>query len=367
MRRVDNVSIGSGSVAIIHNNDFPAPDSDPDGSFLCIESKSSIVEVAGSVKRALMAQGFETVDIWPISNLHQVEELLQAEKYDLIFNICESLNDDAQMEIEIVKLLERYNVPFSGNNSQALKLALDKFGCNNILQQAGVIVPESHCITTISEVANLQLNNNVYIIKPNDQDGSTGIEFCSVAHTREDLYLQVDKLLTTHNTRALIQEYIEGGEINLSFVNLAKKRFWNCTEIDFSNLDSRLPHILNYSSKWHPDTPEYGNTFSVKAKLSKTLKKRIYASIEKTIDALQLDSYARIDFRVTPAEIPYVVDVNPNCDLGETSGFALAAQYNDVSYQQIIYEIVENAMEIFVKRNPHINMKTLREKIYHGN
>lgn len=359
MRNITDLPLSSWRIAIIRNNDFH--ESETDSPVLFVASKSSIIDVASSVQKTLIEQGIKTVDIHPIERLSQIEKILESNQYDFIFNLCETIDDDEKMEIEVVKLIESYNIPFSGNNSRALKLSLDKFKCNSRLQKAGVTVPESHCISSIKDFDKLKLDRNVYIVKPNDQDGSNGIEFSSVTRTRDELFTQVSNLLNNHNTRALIQEYIDGREINFAFIN-NKTLIGNCTEIDFTNLASHLPRVLNYSSKWQPDTPEYGDTKTIRAELSTILKERIDNSVAKTLKAIKLDSYGRIDFRISSDDIPYVVDVNPNCDLGDTSGFALAANYNDIPYSKIVFAIMENAFDRYQKNNPTINNKNFNFK-----
>jgi hypothetical protein len=52
-----------------------------------------------------------------------------------------------------------------------------------------------------------------------------------------------------------------------------------------------------------------------------------------------------MDFRLSPTGIPYVIDVNPNCDLSDLAGgYSRAAKAAGLSYKELILRIVGLAL-----------------------
>ena len=87
----------------------------------------------------------------------------------------------------------------------------------------------------------------------------------------------------------------------------------------------------------------------------RTLPQGWRASIERTaiaaFRALELRDYGRVDFRVADDGTPYVIDVNPNCDISPGAGVARAATAAGMTFPQLIGRICEIAWERY--RNAH--------------
>ena len=67
--------------------------------------------------------------------------------------------------------------------------------------------------------------------------------------------------------------------------------------------------------------------------------------------ALELRDYGRVDFRVAEDGTPYVIDVNPNCDISPDAGVARAARAANMTYPQLIGKICQIAWERY--QNAH--------------
>ena len=67
------------------------------------------------------------------------------------------------------------------------------------------------------------------------------------------------------------------------------------------------------------------------------MAKRIYRTLE-------LDGYARIDFRLAADGTPYFLEANPNPEIAQSEEFATAAKHIGVSYSDLLQRIVALAM-----------------------
>src|SRR6185369_6206664 len=89
----------------------------------------------------------------------------------------------------------------------------------------------------------------------------------------------------------------------------------------FHDLPKGHPHILTYSAKWRTDSVDSIGTPSVAAVLRPHELRKVAAIGRRTFDVLGLRDYGRVDVRLDERGDPYVIDVNPNCDVSEDVGF----------------------------------------------
>ena len=60
------------------------------------------------------------------------------------------------------------------------------------------------------------------IVKPSREDASIGIEPCSVVFNQTDLRKRVRFVIEQHDQPALVEEYIDGRELNVSILGNRK-------------------------------------------------------------------------------------------------------------------------------------------------
>jgi D-alanine-D-alanine ligase len=126
-------------------------------------------------------------------------------------------------------------------------------------------------------------------------------------------------------------------------------------EIDFSLMPADRPRIVSFEGKWVEGSDEFVGTKPVPcADLSTELRERITAVARRAFEAMEVRDYARLDIRLATtgpdAGTPYVIDVNPNCDLSdEAGGYAKAARAAGLGYDEVIWRIVELGLQ----RRPH--------------
>src|SRR4029077_11287073 len=99
-------------------------------------------------------------------------------------------------------------------------------------------------------------------------------------------------------------------------------------EIDFSAMPADRPRIVSFDGKWDEASPEYAGTKPVPcAGLPAALEAEIGRVARAAFAAMELRDYRRLAVRLASDGTPYVIDVNPNCDLSAAAGgFARAGR-----------------------------------------
>ncbi|HSN31107.1 MAG TPA: hypothetical protein VLU41_00350 [Ideonella sp.] len=133
-------------------------------------------------------------------------------------------------------------------------------------------------------------------------------------------------------------------------------------EVDFGDMPAGAPHIVTYDGKWAPDSDEYKGTRSVRAVVDPALASRCAEAARAAFFALELRDYARVDLRVAADGIPFVIDVNPNCDLSDGAGVSRAASFGGLAYPDLIERVVAAALARYERESLHVHRARLFTK-----
>jgi len=262
-----------------------------------------------------------------------------------IFNLCEEINGNCELEMCVAGLLEMMGVPYTGSGPFALGLALNKFHVKQILRSAGVPVPRGYLVRCGQRVHGRSSRFPV-IVKPVHEDASLGINTSSVCHDFAALERQVSYIHEIYEQDALVEEFLDGREFNVSLTGDGKPEVLAISEIDFSSMPAGEPKIVSYRAKWDEESALFRCTVPIcPAPLEKRLEERVKSIACRSYRTVGCRDYARVDMRTDSSGNPYVLEVNPNPDISPNAGFARAAQAAGYSYTDIILRISQAAQE----------------------
>ena len=116
-------------------------------------------------------------------------------------------------------------------------------------------------------------------------------------------------------------------------------------ELEFGNMAEGNWPIATEKVKHDPDYQERRGILHGPAKnLSPELTARIQRMAKRIYRTLELDGYARIDFRLAPDGVPYFLEANPNPEIAESQEFATAARHDGLAYPDLLHRIVALGM-----------------------
>lgn len=334
-------------VLVLHNSDFDTPESaaSPEPVDTGVAARAEVADVARAVSDALVERN-AAVHLRAVRSVGEVVQAVRQFAADVVFNLCESLSGDARYESSVAAILERLGVPFTGSRAQCLRLCLNKQGCGEVLRRAGVPVPEAVLIDEHSPVDVRALGLGwPLILKPNAEDGSTGIWSSSVVDGPVAYAEALARLRAAKLAPVIAQRYIEGREINVALLGEQPRRMLPINEIDFAEMPAELPRIVSYECKWIDGTSEWRGARVVPADLQPATLRAVARYARAAAEAVGMGSYGRVDFRIDAQGQPWVVDVNPNCALAPDAGFATSAMRAGLGYADLIAAIVEAAID----------------------
>jgi D-alanine-D-alanine ligase len=329
-------------IVVIYNRDFEGAEADPEN-----KAREDVKDVAEDVLRILNGGGFETSGLGVTNDVSATMAALIALKPDAVFNLCESIHGDNRFESLMPLLMDLANIAFTGSCSFGLSLALRKEKVKEVLRGCDIPVARGGVLNSVAECAGLGLSFPL-IVKPAREDASVGICSASVVSNQEALDKRVAYVLENYRQPVLVEEYIEGREIYVSLLERGDQepQVFPFFEIDFSDMPDDRPKIVSFEGKWIEDSVEYKGTRPVRCEgLSEEMRALVAKTALNAFRAIGLRDYARMDIRLSRDGIPYVIDVNPNCDLSDLAGgYSKAAKAAGLSYRELILRIIGLAL-----------------------
>ncbi len=327
------------NLCILYNRDADLLENDPGR-----EAREDVSRVASALGHALREDGHRVELMGVGSDPLGFVGALQDDPPDLVLNLCESLAADSRGEMAVPCLLDLLGIPYTGSSALSLGIALHKNKAKDLLRGCGVRTPEFRVLEHVEDVVTVDLPFPL-IVKPAREDASVGIELDSVVRDRAALGRAVGRILETFKQPALVEQFIEGREIYVPILGNQPRRALPLTEIHFGQSFAGRPNIVSYRAKWESESDEYKDSPSGPCTIEPELEARIVATAFAAFGALDIRDYGRVDVRLSPEGLPYVIDINPNCDLHPDAGFSRAAAAAGISYPALARRLVEIALE----------------------
>jgi D-alanine-D-alanine ligase len=327
-------------VAVLYNVDFEdvTPDADPGYA-----ARADVAVVASAVATELAANGPYDVHLVPVEgDLARLHTRLRELEPDCAFNLCESLAGDARLESAVPLVLELMGVAFTGSPSDAVSAGLYKDRMKRLLEAAGVPTPAACVMARPNDPCELGFP---LIVKPVREDGSVGISDRSVVHSDAELRAAVAQVTERLRQPCLVERFVDGREFNVALLGYPAARALPLSEIDFSGMPVGAPRIVSYDAKWtEGSVDDLGTVPVLHPELPSSLAARVRKAAVEAFRAVGVRDYGRVDVRLSPQGVPFVVDVNPNCDLAKNAGLARAAAGVGFEYGSLLRLLTRYAL-----------------------
>ena len=296
--------------------------------FLLNENDPKLIRLGSTDEEVVLIPGEGTDQLINISKQQRIGEI------DVIFPILHGpFGEDGTMQ----GLLKLSNIPFVGASILGSAVGMDKDVMKRLLRDAGIpiadfLVLDRHSINEIDfEKVKEKLGLPVFI-KPANLGSSVGI---SKAENEKD-FLKATQLAFQYDNKILIEEYIEGREIECSVLG---------NEDPMASLPGEvIPQhdFYSYEAKY---IDENGAALEIPAKLSDDLIKEIQECAVKTFKVLCCEGMARIDFFLTNDNDIVVNEINTIPGFTKISMYPKLWEVSGIPYKELIDRLIKLALE----------------------
>jgi len=250
---------------------------------------------------------FERVLIGKATAAQQVRDL-STKGYDCFINLCDGAFDEDRAGFEVVQLLEKYNLPFTGADSTFYEPSKELM--KMMAHYYGVRTPAFTFAFNEEDIEDAHNNLNYpMIIKHYNGYSSVGMTRNSRVTNRDELYDQARKMIVQYEG-ALIEEFIDGREFTVLVgenpENPNDPISFNPIECIFSNGET----FKHFDLKWK----EFSHIHWVPC-TDDALAKQLIDMSKKIFVALGGVGYGRTDMRVNDKGEAFFLEINPNCGI----------------------------------------------------
>ena len=173
------------------------------------------------------------------------------------------------------------------------------------------------------------------IVKLNSEGSSMGMDDKSIVHSYEELKQQVLYLLDKYERNVLIEEYIDGQDLSMIYVE---------------GIGALGPCIVNCDSEFYDYEMKTIKDDTVDIQTANGQFETLKNIVSIIADKLDIKGYAKIDFRKKDDKY-YLIEVNSQVSFHPTGEFVTCAKTDGYSFEEIINFIVEKAIASKIKKN----------------
>ena len=266
---------------------------------------------------------------------------LLTEQVDIAFNICEGRHG-RNREAHVPACLEMLGVPYTGSDVLTLAVSLDKPTTKKLLLQSQVPTPKFQVFYSALDMLDDDLSFPLFV-KPIHEGSSIGITPESKVQTEADLRERVEYVVRNYKQPALVEEFIEGGEFTVGILGNNELTVLPVMEVSFANVPEAANGVYSYQYKQEWTNP---SNFLCPAPLDEFSTRLLQETAVLAYRALGCRDLGRVDFRLSPTGIPYVIEVNPLPGLAPGySDFPVAAQAAGIEHPELINRILNHSLE----------------------
>jgi D-alanine-D-alanine ligase len=324
-------------VLVLMHPDHVPPDSleglDPQEA-LALKAEFDIVQ-------CLTKLGHEARPLGVQDEFLPIRDAVEEFKPDIVFNMLEEFHRNVLFDQNVVSLLELLRVPYTGCNPRGLILARSKSLSKKLLAYHRIPIPDFLVIPKGQRTRRPKKLEFPLFVKSLMEHASYGISQASLVDDDEKLAERVAFVHENIGTDAIAERFIKGREIYVGVLGNERLVALPPLELVIENkpanaeliATAKVKHDLAYQAK-------RGVTLAAAEGLEPEVAERISRLAKRIYRTLELDGYARIDFRLSAENVPYFLDANPNPDISDGEELASAAALVGMDYGELISRIL---------------------------
>lgn len=302
----------------------------------------------GKTILANMPEQFEPIDVFISKEGDWHTTGLQKNPYDILkmldiaFNATHgAYGEDGNLQ----RFLENFGIPYTGSNSIASALGMNKIMSKEVFNRHGLKTPHHITISSpsLGEVSNiketiLEINESLpfpIVIKPISSGSSLGI---SVVEKNNDLEKALKKSFE-HSPYLLVEEYINGKEATCGVIEgFRNQNMYTLLPVEIKQIKKEI--FYDYDSKYK----NLESRCKIPGDFNEEEKRQIQEATILAHEALGLRHYSRADFILHPKRGLFILEVNTLPELTHRSSFIKSLEAVGGNIREFLSHLITKAL-----------------------
>ena len=259
-----------------------------------------------------------------VQDYFDLVNILKKEKVKYCYNILHgTFGEDGAIQ----GLLETLNIKYTGENILVSAVCMNKVYTKRIWKSSNVSTADFTLLEDVESVNDnyIKSNNMTFdfpiILKPISSGSSVGVSLIKTKNDFENIVNSLDNI-----SNYFIEPYIKGKEITVGLV----KECDGIYVFPILGINSQN-EIYDYDAKYTPGKTE----LEVPAKISKDMEKMVIETCKKAYTVLGCAGLCRIDAIIGEDNKVYLMEVNTQSGMTNTSDIPAMARYRGMGFEDI--------------------------------
>jgi D-alanine-D-alanine ligase len=294
------------------------------------DSKESVSRIV-----SVLSKEFKVKKIEAVRDFSWIQKLVKYNP-DLVFNVSEGYYGPARESV-YAAIFEQLGLNYSGPDSTNMLICHNKFLSKKLLSEV-VNVPQGYSVSCLDDVMDKEIIFPA-IVKLNSEGSGIGIGDKSVVYNKDELIKRCQYLFDYYSKGVIVERFIAGQDYSMAYIE-GLGALGPC-KIEYRN-DSNM---YDFSMKTNRDS-------EVSIKPVKESQQLLKKMVDKTVEVLDLQGYAKFDFRKSTQDGKfYLIEVNAQVSMHPKGELIVAANNDGVSFEQVVLHIAN----LSLNRNRGIN------------
>jgi len=293
------------------------------------------------VRKGLIQAGHQVQLLGVDEDLRIIRETIEGYRPHIVFNLLEEFAGVAAFDQHVVSYLEVLGVKYTGCNPRGLMIARSKDLAKKLLTYHRIPNPNFYVFSASKKIYIPRKLHYPLFVKSLTEEASAGITQESIVYNDKGLKERVEYFAEKVGSDVIAESYVDGREFYVSIMGNHRLEALPPWELLFNNLPERTPRIATRKVKWDS---RYRKKYGIDSGLAENLKKgsldKLQQMAKRTYRALGLSGYARIDLRMDKSGSIYVIEANPNPDIGLEDEFSDSAKVAGYSFSAFLNRLL---------------------------
>lgn len=289
------------------------------------EREVSLSSGQGMYESLIKSGKYDNVTLIDVhKNIMELAQNIQEAQPDIILNALHGIGGEDGV---IQGFLEIFEIPYSHSSVTASAVAMDKVLSRIIFMHKGIPVPTWELCSLKDLKRGKRPMPFPWVIKPKNEGSSLGI---SIIKSEENLQKSLSEW--QYGQDILIENYIQGKEIQTAVLN---GKALGTIEI------RPYSEFFDYKTKYTAGAADH----IMPADIPANIYQYVLILAEKAYKALECKGIARLDFLYDHNQQVYLLELNTQPGMTPCSLVPDIAQYQGMSYDDIIEKMIESTLQ----------------------